>query len=527
MNCPFCDDKEKKFAINISTGAWNCLHINSCGRKGSWYDFQKQLGDEPEQLYGSVFYQPKPKTYTLPKTNIKPMTSPIYEYLKSRKITMQTANRFKIGSENGDTIVFPYYKNGLRVNAKYRNIKDKKIMRQESGCEPVLFGRDLIADTQSLIICEGEFDALALWEYEIEAVSVPNGAGNNEWLTSEWDYIDTFKTIYLMFDMDNAGISAARDLANKIGIWKCRLIELPFKDANECLLNGVTRDTMCECVENAIELQPVNLVSADAFRQDVQDLFKRGKTLYGIETAWEGLTELLKGWRECELTIWSGRNSSGKSTILNQHFLYMLDQKIKCCVASLELPPPRYLRWAIIQQKQNPAPSPSSIDDCMDWFSDKLFIINKFDRMNGDEILQCFEYAARRYDCKHFILDSLMKIKLNGHNEYDAQYDFINQLKSFAEKYKCHVHLVAHPRKGEKDTDTPGKVDVKGSSHLTDIADNVLVLWRLEPDQKQKANKKGKPADMVLFVKKNREFGTEGSIRMMFNEDTKRFSDSY
>jgi twinkle protein len=339
------------------------------------------------------------------------------------------------------------------------------------------------------------------------------------------DYIDSFKTIYLAFDMDSAGISAARDVATKIGIWKCKLVELPCKDANECLMSGIDKEAIRNCFENAIELQPINLVAADAFRKEVHDLFRMGKLLYGTPTAWEGLNETLKGWRECELTLWSGRNSSGKSTILNQHFLHMLSSGIKCCIASLELPPPRYLRWAIIQHKENAAPSKLAIDECMDWFSDKLYIINRYDRMNADEILECFEYAARRYNCKHFILDSLMKIKLNGSNEYESQYDFVNKLKSFAEKYKVHAHLVAHPRKGESDSDAPGKVDVKGSSHLTDIADNVLVLWRLAEEDKERAIKKGKPAEMVLFVKKNREFGTEGSIRMRFNEETKRFSD--
>ena len=84
-----------------------------------------------------------------------------------------------------------------------------------------------------------------------------------------------------------------RDLASKIGIWKCRLVELPYKDANECLVKDVNRQTICGCIENAIELQPNFLVSADTFRQEVQELFRKGKALYGLPTAWEGLNDLL------------------------------------------------------------------------------------------------------------------------------------------------------------------------------------------------------------------------------------------
>ncbi|HHT9145513.1 MAG TPA: bifunctional DNA primase/helicase [Candidatus Wunengus sp. YC61] len=528
MNCPFCKDgdTEKKFSINSQTGAWRCFHLNKCGLKGSWKEFQERHNDKPEGLYGSIFYTENQKTYKKPKDKLGEINDKVKVYINSRGISDQTIKRFKVTSQGEDIITFPYYKNKTLVNIKYRSTADKTKMWTEKEAENVLFGRDLIQDDSSLIICEGEFDAMALWEYEIEAVSVPMGAGNHEWLSNEWDFIDNFRTVYLVFDTDVVGIKAAKDIAAKIGTWKCRLVELPHKDANECLIKKVTKEEMLGCVFSAVELQPAYLVQAEDFRQDVHNLFLKGTSLFGEKTAWRGLDDLLKGWRECELTIWSGRNSSGKSTILNQHFLHMIDQNINCCVASLEMPPARYLRWAVIQKKQNANPSPSAIDDCFDWFAGKFYILNWYDRLESKYIMECFEYAARRYNCKHFILDSLMKIKLAGKNEYDAQADFLSELKGFAEKYKTHVHLVVHPRKGEKDSDVPGKVDVKGSSHITDIADNVITLQRLDDDEKLAATKRGKPADMMLFVRKNREFGTEGGLRMSFNEQTKRFTDA-
>jgi twinkle protein len=526
MNCPFCKDTEKKFALNATTGAWNCLHLNNCGKRGSFSEFQKIHDDEPENIYGAVFQDEKKKSYKIPKVSISKPTDTVIEYLKSRCISEETIKRFRVGAKDNNIVMLPYYKGMTLVNVKYRNIKDKSQMWTEKEAEPVLFGRELIEDQSALIICEGEYDAMALWEYQIEAVSVPMGAGNHEWLTNEWEFLDNFKTIYLVFDKDSAGITAAKDLATKIGIWKCRLVELPFKDANECMQRGIGRTSICECFENAIELKPAFLVDASSMRQDVHQLFQKGTAMFGTETTWKGLDETLKGWRGGELTIWSGRNSSGKSTILNQHFLDMIGKDINCCIASLEMPPPRYLRWAVIQKKENANPSPFAIDDCFDWFAGRLFILNRYDRVEPQHILECFEYAARRYNCKHFILDSLMKVKLSGKDEYESQKDFVDELKWFAEKYKAHVHLVAHPRKGEKDSDAPGKVDVKGSSHITDIADNVLVLWRLDSAEKEKAIKKGKPTDMLLLVKKNREFGTEGSFRLLFNETTKRFTDA-
>jgi replicative DNA helicase len=87
------------------------------------------------------------------------------------------------------------------------------------------------------------------------------------------------------------------------------------------------------------------------------------------------------------------------------------------------------------------------------------------------------------------------------------------------------MHLVVHPRKTMTDRDEPGKVDVKGSSHITDLVHNVIVLYRLDEDFKEKQKKKGiTTSDMQLYVKKNREYGIEGRVYFNFNEITRRFT---
>jgi twinkle protein len=117
-----------------------------------------------------------------------------------------------------------------------------------------------------------------------------------------------------------------------------------------------------------------------------------------------------------------------------------------------------------------------------------------------------------------------MKISINDSDEYNEQKRFVSRLTDFVKVHDCHIHLVAHPRKAASDTDEPGKVDIKGTSHITDLAHNVVVLYRPTDDQKANSIKKGKvAADMVLFVKKNREFGVEGAVMFKFNEQTKKF----
>jgi twinkle protein len=526
MCCPFCGDKERKFSINVVTGLYNCLHMNSCGVNGDFYSFQKRLGDKPDKLNKKrVFVSQEKKNYVRPQVDCPPMKDDqvaVYKYIKGRGFSDETIKYFRIGAELNN-IKFPYFKNGELTNIKYRDIHDKKKMRQEKDAEPLLFNRDNI-ETSILVICEGEYDAMALHQYGIEAVSVPNGASGLQWVEQEWDFLETFRHINICFDNDHAGKEGAAALAARLGLWRCSLINLPLKDANECLLKGIAPEEIIRCFNAPIELTPETIVSPDYFTPKVQQLFEFGNKMFGLPTPWDGLNNMLKGWRHGELTIWSGRNGSGKSTILNQVILDIASKGEKSCIYSGEMAPERYLRWAIIQHKEDDKPSPTEISDSLSWMTGKIYILNISNTIDQDKLLEDFEYAARRYGCKHFVVDSLMKINLNENDEYNQQKKFVSNLVDFAIKLNVHVHLVAHPRKSASDDDAPGKVDVKGSSHITDLASNVIILNRSSDEQKETFTKRKKlVSDCQLYVKKNREFGIEGKLHLWFNEKTKKY----
>jgi twinkle protein len=526
--CPFCPeaDKEKKFSINLSSGAFQCFHYNRCGVKGSFYDFQKKMGDKPVSTKErNVFANPiKPKTYIKPTVDVETITDAVTKFLYGRGLTDETIKYFKVGSEKGEAVSFPYYRGGELVNIKYRSIKEKKFWAVKDA-ELILFNRDNI-DNNVLVICEGELDAMSLHQYGIEAVSVPGGASNLQWVESEWDYLETFPSIYLCMDNDTAGQQGMRDLVVKLGEWRCKLVTLPYKDANECLMKGVSVSDINSCLAHATDFSPETLVTPMFFVEKIQNLFLQGSRMFGIKTPWVSLDDIIKGWRDSELTIWSGRNGAGKSTILNQVFIDLGTKGIKSCIYSGEMSPERYLRWAVIQHQENDLPHPSKIQSTLEWMSGRIYILNLTSGIDPDKLLGDFEYAARRYGVKHFIIDSLMKIAFKAQDEFRQQHEFMNKLIGFAQKHAVHVHLVAHPRKTETDDDTPGKVDVKGSSHITDLADNVIVLYRLSYEKKEKVKKAKKvPSDCCLFIKKNREFGIEGTVNLSFSTMTKKFND--
>ncbi len=522
MQCPECKDKEKSFAVSLVDGAFNCTRLNNCGIKGSFWDLQKLLGiQHPQRLDGNEILRLPPK-YERPKVHSQKADKAI-EWLKNRGIWESTVTAFKIGQFN-DEIMFAYFKNGELVNIKYRSMKEKKF-RQEKNAEPVLYGRDFCKG-ESLIIVEGEIDCMTFSQWGYESVSIPGGANDQRWIETEWDFLQRFKKIYLCLDNDEAGQKPIEEIVNRLGKWRCYNVLLPLKDANECLMKGIDDKAIAEAIENAKNYDPEMLRNVKEYRNDIIELYEHPELGYGFSTPWEGLTNILKGWRDSEQTIWSGRSGAGKSTILNQVAYGLLKKNEKVIMTSLEMPPKRYLKWMVSMIKNQHTVKQEDVDSALSEISN-LYVLDIQGEIEANLLIDIFDFAARKYGVKHFFIDSLMKITMPSHEEYKEQKLFCNALiNKLAKIYKGHVHLVAHPRKGFKDDDQPDKVDILGSSDITNLADNVIILHRISEEKKKQNLDAGKDScDALLTVKKNREHGLEGSIKLKFNLDTKTFTE--
>jgi len=522
LNCPFCGDTEHKFAINLNTGAWNCKRLNHCGKKGYFPDFQREMGDEPTKQKKPPVMLRK-KSYKKPQADIIPASEKVAGYLKKRGFTQKTIDHFQVGEKDGK-VALPYYKDGTLVNIKYRSVGNKE-MFSEKECEPILFGRDLITQ-EALFITEGEFDAMALYQYGFEAVSVPNGASGHTWVENEWDYLETFSAIYLCFDTDEAGERGAKELSMKLGEARCFRVRFPEKDANDCLLKGVSIEEMTNCFITATEMAPDTIARPEDFRDEVFVRFFDAAKMIGTSTPWEGLTKKLRGWRFSELTIISGYNGSGKSTILGQIIIDLIKKGNNIYIYSGEMHPSRMLKWLIVQYLAKSNPSPDEVDRALKFFNNNMIIENITASISKEDLFRGMKYSSQRYGVSFFFIDSLMKIQLPKADEYIEQQEFMNELVGVNVKYNAHTFIVCHPRKASSDEREAGKMDIKGSSHITDVADNVIMIQRISEKKKHELIAKGKSYnDMIMEVVKNREWGEEGIIKMNFSVDSRLYEE--
>ena len=459
-------------------------------------------------------------------------TSPVREYLHGRGLSAATLDAFRI-AEEGRNIVFPFLRGGELVFLKWLGIDregGKKRIRASADSEPCLFGWQAVpADARTITITEGEIDAMSAWQAGYPALSVPFGGGAGDkqrWIEYEYEHLQRFDVIYLAMDNDEAGSEGTQEIIKRLGRERCMIVRLPSKDWNDCLAAMIPDDDIAACYANAESLDPDKLVGVDAFAPGLHRLLDNPMETGGLGLPWDKAEHLIR-LRGSETTIWTGWNGHGKSQLLG--FLAVssvIKERVPFCIASMEMKPEINLLRMVRQAAGVGAPSHAFADAILDAMRGSLWIYDQLGSADLKEMLIAFRYAAKRYGVQHFVVDSLAKLGI-GEDDYDAQKQSINALTGFAHEMDVHVHLVAHPRKGMDEDRPPNKMDVRGGASLTDMADNVITVWRNKPKERENERLEKDPAtetkhqdegDVRMIVSKQRG-GTawEGTIALWFD----------
>jgi twinkle protein len=256
-------------------------------------------------------------------------------------------------------------------------------------------------------------------------------------------------------------------------------------------------------------------------------------SLIRVSSGISGLDKILGGFMMGQVSIWTGVNASGKSTLLGQILIEAIHQGFGVCAFSGELPAPLFRHWIELQMagpkhlektydkmKQDYVYHvPEEVSERLrNWYKDKFFLIDSSGSSGEDDLLNTFEYAATKLNCRVFMVDNLMTTGFRAGDYYRGQSKFIGRLVDFAHKHSVHVHVVAHPRKVRG---MVTKMDISGSGDITNRADNVFVVTRFKPREEVEYFE---GCDSALHVLKNRFSGKQDlGVGLLFDQKSKRF----
>lgn len=481
------------------------------------------------------FTKPRERAFKRPqKPKCKKPEGKAWAYLtEDRNIPSEILEKYKI-AEDGDFIVFPFLRDGELIMAKVREAVDgAKPKPTEAGCEKILFGWQAIdPNSRDLVITEGEIDALSAAAYGLNAVSVPFGGGDGnkqDWIESEYDSLLAYENIYLCMDMDEAGEKAVGEISKRLGRHRCRIVRLPRKDMNECLVDGVSESDIHEAVRLAETLDPESLASVRSFKEKVHGLiFPDEDDPQGYHMPYETIRKLLF-FRPGETTIWSGSTGSGKSQIVSDGICDWVKQGARVCLASLEMVPQQSLRRMVKQTIGTGSPTESSFNASIEYLDAGVIIYSKVGKENISTMLEAFDYARAKYDCDTFIIDSLMRLGIES-DDYSGQEKAMFQIVDWTIQTGVHTHLVAHSRKTDGKS-VQSSEDVKGGMELAANAFNICAVWRDQKHEDLTAKQdRGEELSeteqaylerggVVLNVSKQRNGDWTGKTRLHFNLD--------
>ena len=475
------------------------------------------------------------------------LTTPHYDYLKSRGISKETADKMKLFAadkffgrlnKTSAAIGFPYYRDGALVAVKYRAFPDKDFT-QESGGAHDFFGIDHVVKGKPLVIVEGEIDALTLMEAGIEnAVSVPSGApikvadgkvspSEDKRFAFVWnarEIIDSAPYVIIATDQDTAGQALAEELARRIGKDKCRLAKFDMKDLNEVYLDDPFR---IEDILNDATPYPISGLSmAESYVDRLNDLYAAG-TGKGASTGYSSLDNVYT-IATSQLSVVTGYPSSGKSNFVDQLMVNLAkNEDWKFAVCSFENQPEIHIsRLMEIYTKKRffdgkERMTQEEKDHAFKWVNEHFLFIDT----NGEEpstlesILERAKVAVKRMGIRGMVIDPYNYIDLNRDStETEAISNMLSKVQRFVKTHDIHCWFVAHPSKINRsgvEQPRPDGMAISGS-----------MAWWAKTDCGITIHRKDHYVEVAVWKCRYRWVGTQGETTLLYNKTSGTYSEN-
>lgn len=450
--------------------------------------------------------------------------------------------------DNAQSVQFPYYLNGVSVAAKYRACTDfsgkgtwgnKNYWSKGELSQCKLFGMQVASSKRkSVIITEGELDALAahsMYGLAHNVVSIANGAaGASKAITQHMDWLIQFDTVYINFDMDDAGQSAANECMQIFPPGKARNVILPdgFKDACDM----AAKDAGVEyrnAVNKAQGIVPQGVLDTDDVINSTLEYIMDVDQRKGVTTGYRQLDAVMGGFRPGELITLVAGTGVGKTTMtLNMTYNAAMMSNLKTLFIPLEMSYKQVLvrlmeidiKAPIMTTNDNPTPvaqDEKQLRETLTKITNNVSIYNHIGALNLAKLLGVIEYYAISQKTKLIVLDH-KDAAVNSLTDEGGGVKLIDnlmaELKRIAIQYNLTVLVVSHlsRSKDDKEDNKASLNRVRGSAGVAQNSDMVLGIERDRAENQLK----------MITLKAHRIFGIYDQFTLFYNKDTLRIEEA-
>jgi twinkle protein len=465
--------------------------------------------------------------------------------LRKRGISEATCRKYGYAQSiySGQSVqVAPYYSNGGKMIAQKVRFppKDddaKPMISLGDLRSAMLFGQQLFKDDgKRIVVTEGEIDALSVYEAMPgwPAVSIKTGAnGAVNSVKQNIQFLEGYKRVIFMFDMDTPGQEAAKKCADLLTPGKAAIANLPLKDANEMVQAGRIKE-IAKAIFEAKDSRPDGIVNGrDVWHEATKPIEM------GTPYPFVGLNDKSYGLRREELVTICAGSGTGKSQFVSEiAYDLAVNKKQNVGYIALEESVGRTARRFMGINLSLPIHLPTQeveADKLREAFeatlgTGRLWLYDHWGSLDSENLLSKMRYLVKACDCQWLILDHLSIVisglDLDG-DERRMLDKTMTMLRSFVEETGCGMLIVSHLRrppngKSHEEGLMPSLTDLRSSHSIAQLSDIVLALGRnSQSDDDTERN------TTEVRILKNRFSGETGSACFLkYEGDTGRMTET-
>ena len=424
-----------------------------------------------------------------------------FQELTKRQLRVDTLRKYgySVGAWRGNGIHIAEYTDKKGERAQHLRFANKDFIWLGESKRVQLFGQHLYGSGgKRLVITEGEIDCMTIaqcFSLTWPVVSLPSGAaGAKKAILRNLEYCESFDSVVLAFDQDDAGKKAVADVAPLFSPGKAKVMVYEgYKDANELLLERGVKPVVSG-VFNSDVYRPDGIINSNTLWDAV-----KAPLAPGLDLPYPKLSEMLYGHRQGEITMLTAGSGLGKSTLAHELGYHLLmKHNMSLGVLALEEPVRKATeRYMSIDLNKPLHLSREGIDEAVLAKSFKrithdhsLWLYDHFGSTDIDNLLAKIRYMCVGLEVQTIILDHISIVvsgldEVLGTSERKMIDILMTKLRSLVNETNCSIIGVVHlKRAGDKSGKSwnEGKqvslTALRGSASLEQLSDNVLSIER-------------------------------------------------
>lgn len=470
-------------------------------------------------------------------TKVSGLLTGRYVGLPKRGIREETCRKFgyQVGEDgDGRPIHIATFcdTKGRPVAQKIRSAGKQFSWRGDREQAEGLFGQHLWGGNKSVIVTEGELDALSVsqcFDLKWPVVSLPDGAQSApKAIKKSYDWLCQFERIVLCFDMDDPGQTAAQKVAEMLPIGRVFIMQLPRKDANDVLVNDGSAPIV-SAFWNAKEWRPDGIVSGEELWGELLNTKEVEKVSY----PWTLVDKKTLGLRRGELVTVCAGSGIGKSAFVREIAYSLLNMGETVGMLMLEESTQRTafgLMGLALNRPLHITREGVTEDEMRKAFTQtvgcgRLYLYDHFGSTEIDNLLNRVRYMAKALGCSFVIVDhlSIVVSALEGNDERKLIDRAMTLLRTLVQETGIGLILVSHLKrpegKGHENGSAVSLSQLRGSHAIAQLSDLVIGLERDQQDNE-------KADQTTVRILKNRFSGDTGEAGvLLYDKSTGRLNE--